>query len=229
MLPSPIHRHAATPEELRDRLAAERRGLPFLLYRDDTGAQRILPLSATGPALTIGRRASNDVALGWDERVSRVHAILERIGSDWAVTDDGLSRNGTWVNGHRVTSRRRLADGDTLVVGGTAIAFLSPSEATGSSPTLTALEAAAPRITPAQRRVLLALCRPLADDDRATPATNQQIADELVVSVDAVKSTLRQLFEAFRINDLPQNQKRATLALRAMRTGVVTARELRGS
>jgi hypothetical protein len=81
-------------------------------------------------------------------------------------------------------------------------------------------------LTPAQRRVLIALCRPFRDSTYSTPATNQQIADELVVSVDAVKSNLRALFSAFGVDDLPQNQKRASLALRALRTGVVSRRDL---
>jgi DNA-binding NarL/FixJ family response regulator len=81
-------------------------------------------------------------------------------------------------------------------------------------------------LTPAQRRVLIALCRPFKDSTYATPATNQQIADELVVSVDAVKSTLRALFEVFGVDALPQNQKRASLALQALRTGVITRRDL---
>ena len=50
--------------------------------------------------------------------------------------------------------------------------------------------------------------------------------DELVVSVDAVKSNLRALFSAFGLDHLPQNQKRASLALRALRTGVVSRRDL---
>ena len=32
---------------------------------------------------------------------------------DWTVVDDGLSRNGTYVNGERIHGRRRLVDGDT--------------------------------------------------------------------------------------------------------------------
>jgi len=81
-------------------------------------------------------------------------------------------------------------------------------------------------LTPAQRRVLVALCRPFRDGGYAAPASNQQIADELVVSVDAVKSNLRPLFAAFGVDDLPQNQKRAGLALRALRSGVISRREL---
>jgi DNA-binding NarL/FixJ family response regulator len=121
----------------------------------------------------------------------------------------------------------RLHDGDVIAVGGTTIAFRAPSRESASTPTVTAVGPhVVELLTPAQRRVLIALCRPFKDSSYSTPATNQQIADELYVSVDAVKSTLRALFSVFGIDDLPQNQKRASLALRAMQTGVVTRRDL---
>ena len=224
---SPLDAHAASPEELRERIAAERRGAPFLVYRTDVGDQVLVDLGAAAERVTIGRRATNDIPLDWDSRVSRVHAALERIGDEWAVMDDGLSHNGTWVNGERLTGRRRLADGDTISVGATLVVFRAPG---GSSASRATVSAIGPHLgellTPAQRRVLLALCRPFKDSPYGTPATNQRIADELVVSVDTVKGTLRALFEAFGIGDLPQNEKRASLALQALRTGVVSRRDL---
>lgn len=224
---SPLDAHVATPEELRQRIEAERRGTPFLVYRTGADEQAILDLGAAGQRVTIGRRASNDVVLDWDSEVSRVHAAIEQIGDEWTVVDDGLSHNGTHVNGQRVTSRQRLHDGDLLSIGTTVIAFRAPSEGSASRPTVTAI---GPHIgellTPAQRRVLVALCRPFKDSAYATPATNRQIADELVVGVDAVKSTLRALFEVFDVDDLPQNQKRASLALQALRSGVIIRRDL---
>ena len=78
-----------------------------------------------------------------------------------------------------------------------------------------------PQLTPAQKRVLEALCRPYKETEFATPATNQAIAEELFLSVDAVKAHLRALFTAFAIEDLPQNQKRSVLAMRAMQLGLV--------
>jgi hypothetical protein len=84
------------------------------------------------------------------------------------------------------------------------------------------------RITDAHRRVLVALCRPYADGDAfASPATNQQIADELFLSVDTVKSHLRALFDKFALGDLPQNRKRAALVERVLTLGIVSERELR--
>jgi DNA-binding NarL/FixJ family response regulator len=59
-----------------------------------------------------------------------------------------------------------------------------------------------------------------------TPAANAAIADELVLSVEAVKTHLRSLFERFEVGDLPQNQKRAKVAEIALRAGIVSERDL---
>lgn len=227
MSDSPLHSHTSSPRELGERIAAERSGGAFLLYRDGDGNQVIVPLEEHEDRITIGRRPSNEVALDWDSEVSRVHAALERTGEEWTVVDDGLSHNGTFVAGERVTARRRLRDGDVIAIGTTTIAFCAPSHSSTSIATVTSVGPhVVELLTPAQRRVLIALCRPFRDSTYSTPATNQQIADELVVSVDAVKSNLRALFSAFGVDDLPQNQKRASLALRALRTGVVSRRDL---
>src|SRR3954454_964917 len=134
---SPLHAHASTPRELTDRIAAERAGSAFLLYRNGHGNQVILPLR--GERVTIGRRPSNDVALDWDSEVSRAHATLERSGDDWTLVDDGLSHNGTYVGGDRITGRRRLQDGDVISVGATAIAFCAPGGGSSSMQTVTSV------------------------------------------------------------------------------------------
>src|SRR3954453_1545087 len=133
----------------------------FLLYRDDAGAQHYLELPEDRERLTIGRRASNDLALPWDAQVSRVHAELVRMNADWVGCDDGISHNGTFVNGERVRGRRRLCDGDQIAIGDTGIAFCAP-DGQSTSPASPALASApAVDLTAAQRRVLAALCRPL--------------------------------------------------------------------
>jgi len=218
---TPLGRHAATPAELRERLAAERLGDPFVVFRGADGRQRLVSLHAGLRRVTIGRGPSNDVALGWDTEVSRLHAELERLAGAWTVVDDGLSRNGTWLNGQRITGRQRLRDGDVLQIGQTVLAVKVPS-AEDSKPTVAAGgRGVVPELTPAQRRVLEALCRPYKESEFATPATNQQIAEELFLSVDAVKAHLRALFGAFGVEDLPQNQKRSVLAMRALQLGIV--------
>ncbi len=221
---SPLSAHAASPSELRDRIEAERRGRPFLVLRTAAGAQRIVELD--GERLSIGRGAQNAVALPEDSEVSRLHAELERIGGEWTVSDDGLSRNGTFVNGARTSGRQRLRDGDVLRVGSTTIAYRRP-EAEDSRPTQVA--GAVPRaddLPSTQRSVLVALARPYKVDEFAVPATNADIAAELHLSVDAVKGHLRSLFGRFGIEHLPQGQKRSRLVAEALQSGIVTPREL---
>ena len=215
----------SSPAELEARLAAERRGTPFLFYREESGRQVIVELDALGARATVGRRPDNDIALAWDAEVSRVHAQLEQIGSDWALIDDGLSRNGSYVNGERVAGRRRLRDGDRLCFGETPIVFRAPEHESSLSTAVVHAGAGAIALTDTQRRLLVALCRPLKDSAYATPATNRDIAEEVHLSVNAVKAHLRVIFERLGIDDMAQNQKRARLAAIALVHGLVHQRD----
>ncbi|HEX4719723.1 MAG TPA: FHA domain-containing protein [Thermoleophilaceae bacterium] len=224
---SPLGHHLSSASDLKARIEAERRGLPFLLYRDEAGSQRIVDLSG-GSVMTLGRRLENDIALEWDAEVSRVHARLEHVGGDWTIVDDGFSRNGSWVNGERVTARRRLRDGDALRIGNTVLAFVQPGERESDATTPAAAQGVTRAdITDTQRSILIALARPFKDPHGlALPATNKEIADEVYLSVDAVKGHLRTLFAKFGVGDLPQNKKRAQLVWLAFRSGVISAANL---
>src|SRR5262249_29067802 len=164
--------------------------------------------------VTIGRRSDSGICLRFDAEVSRTHAQLEHVGGEWLVVDDGLSTNGSFVNGTRVLTRQRLRDHDRLCFGQTLLVFREPPNPEGSESTKPVRMQAFTPAAPMQRKVLIALCRPLHESGQATPATNKQIAAELSLSVDAVKAHLRVLFERFGIGDLPQNEKRARLAAR---------------
>jgi pSer/pThr/pTyr-binding forkhead associated (FHA) protein len=218
---------AQSPRELKAQIEAERGGLPFLVYRDAVDDQQIFVLSVDAERVTVGRGASNDIALEWDTEVSRLHAELQRIGGDWTVSDDGLSRNGTHLNGERVVGRRRLHDCDVVRFGRTVAVFRQPQVADITETEVASGVLDRASLSDAQRRVLVALCRPFKEPTGyVTPATNQQIADELFLSVDAVKSHLRALFAKFGIEELPQNQKRIRLVELALKSGVVTPRDL---
>ncbi len=216
-----------TAAEVKARLGAERTGDPFLVFRDGDGREHVFALRTGMDQVSIGRRHSVDVVLDWDDQVSRLHARLERVEEDWTVVDEGLSRNGTFVNGERIHGRRRLDDGDTLAVGATRMTFRSPHVEVQAGTVLADDSPMAIELSSTQRRVLVALCRPYKDGAAfASPATNQQIADELYLSVDAVKTHMRVLFAKFAIGPLPQNQKRARLVERAFHSGVIAARDL---
>jgi DNA-binding CsgD family transcriptional regulator len=212
------------PTDPKDRIRvreAESAGQPFLVYRDEEGLQRIVTLAGERAQAVMGRAASSDVPIEWDDRVSRTHAKLERVGREWSIEDDGLSRNGTFVNEERVRGPRRLRDGDVVRAGHTTLVYRAP-RAGASHPTQPESRLAAPPpLSAAQRRVLEALCRPCLDQTGPlTPATNEQIAAELSLSVDAVKAHLRQLYRRFDVEDLPQIQKRTALVRIALGAGL---------
>jgi FHA domain len=210
------------PKSRRQIREAQAAGAAFVAFRDEGGATRIVTLPDGESARVIGRGAASDVAIPWDDRVSRTHAQLVPVGPQWSVEDDGLSRNGTFVNEVRVAGRRRLADGDVIRVGHTMLVFHTP-EPEVSRPTVPESRLASPPpLSAGQRRVLEALCRPcLAPGGPHPPAANEQIAAELHLSVDAVKAHLRQLFRRFEIEDLPQIQKRTALVRIALAAGVL--------
>jgi hypothetical protein len=161
---------APSPRELKALIEAERTGNPFVNWRDGEGGQRILMLPADRARVTIGRREHSDIPLTWDSEVSRAHAILEPVGEAWTLVDDGLSRNGSFVNGSRVRGRQRLHDRDRMCFGNTHVVFREPSSGRGSESTARApgspVSAQLPEM---QRKVLIALCRPVVGIELCHP------------------------------------------------------------
>jgi DNA-binding CsgD family transcriptional regulator len=209
-------RHGSSPSELQARLAAERAEHPFVELRDGDGVQRLVTLS--GERVTVGRSPSAGLALIWDAQVSRSHASLECIDGVWTLLDDGRSTNGTFVNEERVQGRRTLRHLDVIRVGATRLRFHDPSEA-GQDSKLTEVAGSVviPTLTPAQLRVLTALCRPMDG-----PASNEEIADELTVSIDTVKTHMRALFDAFHLQSSAPYRKRFELVRLAVDAGLVS-------
>jgi predicted component of type VI protein secretion system len=211
--------------EMKAIIEAQRAGLTFLVARDGRDRQRLFVLEPDDELLWIGRGAACDVCLDWDEAASRCHAELRRVPEGWAIVDDGLSRNGTFVDNQRIQGRRRLHDGEIVQVGGCALTYrLAGASAAATKPGESL--GPAPDLTPMQRRVLVALYRPMREaTGPAAPATNAQIAAELVLSVATVKSHVRALFAALAVEDMPHNRKRMRLAQLALRAGLVSERE----
>jgi pSer/pThr/pTyr-binding forkhead associated (FHA) protein len=218
--------HRFTPQELKRRLELERDGNAFIECPGVEGAPALFELPGSG-RVTIGRSAESDLTIEGDPEVSRIHAELEQVGGGWVISDDGLSRNGTFIKGTRMVGRKRLYDGDTIGIGKAVMVFRHPAEQDDRTAASTEDPGLEP-ITDTQRRVLVALCRPFSDGSEfAKPSTNKEIAEEVFLSVEAVKAHLRALFERFGIGDLPQNQKRLKLVENALRSGTVSTRELR--
>jgi FHA domain len=217
---------APSPRELKALLEAERTAVPFLHWRDGAGQQHILMLPYDRDRVTIGRREQSGIPLAWDLEVSRAHALLEPVGEEWTLVDDGLSRNGSFVNGSRVHGRHRLHDRDRMCFGNTHVVYHEPTGPEGSDSTARAPGApSSVHLSEMQRKVLIALCRPVSDSVSATPATNPQIAMEVFLSVDAVKAHLRILFDRFGVGELPQNEKRSRLVSIVLGAGLLAPRD----
>jgi hypothetical protein len=194
---------------------------PALVYVDPTGAQRSVPL-ADRVLVTIGRRPEADISLPWDSEVSRLHAELLDRASEWLILDDGLSQNGTYVNGVRVEGRRRLADGDLITVGRTSLTYCDPRES--SIDVTLALTELQPIRTYSgqQQHVLRSLCQPLLrDGDGVRPASDEEVAEELGLPLGVVGRELDAVAHSFGFADLPLEERRLRTALSALGSGIV--------
>jgi hypothetical protein len=216
----------ADAHPISERVEAERTGRPFLLYRDGDDSQRLFVFEPGAVNASVGRRPPSDLLLDWDDRVSRLHARFERVQAGWEVVDDGLSRNGTFLNEERLSGRCRLKDGDTLRFGTTTVTFRSP-EREQSAPMDPAGTPGAVRLSSTQRRVLMALCRPYkARSGFAGPATDEQIAEELFLSTGVVKTHLSVLCAKLGVEQLADDETRIQLVERALSVGLISHRDL---
>ena len=107
--------------------------------------------------LTIGRVAENDLQLA-DEQVSRHHAVIEVRDGGRVVLRDLGSRNGTFVNGLRLSGSHELSGGEQLSFGAEQLRVESeppapPAEAPPHSAGVPARAATAPPRSRARRRV----------------------------------------------------------------------------
>jgi hypothetical protein len=166
---------------------------------------------------TIGRGKSVDVQLA-DPSVSRLHAEIVRRGPYAYVSDLGLSRNGTRVNG-RLVARRVLEDGDVLSFGSARCrVFGIAAEELAADVELR--RPATPELTRRELDVVTSLCRPaLSDEAFVAPATAREIAADLVVTEAAVKQHLLRLYQKFRIPE--GTNRRVRLANEVVTLGLV--------
>jgi DNA-binding CsgD family transcriptional regulator len=79
---------------------------------------------------TIGRHPDNALVLN-SNRVSRWHAAIVRLSLDEFRLMDLDTKNGTVLNGHRITEPVRLRDGDRVRIGDRELRFLQPADKAG--------------------------------------------------------------------------------------------------
>ncbi len=92
----------------------------FLRIEEGLGENQLFTLSAGG-VYVVGREGA-DIALE-DKKVSRKHAEIGLYGPDAYVLRDLASTNGTYLNGRRVSEKRKLEHWDLIRVGDTKLRF----------------------------------------------------------------------------------------------------------
>jgi phosphoserine phosphatase RsbU/P len=93
--------------------------MALLYIYPKTGEPTTFPLG--GRRVTIGRASSNDIVLS-DQFSSGCHAVVVPTERGFALVDQG-SKNGTFVNGRRVSGEVELARGDEVLIGSTRFYF----------------------------------------------------------------------------------------------------------
>ena len=166
---------------------------------------------------TVGRGQCVDICLD-DPSVSKLHAEIVRRGAYAYVSDLGLSRHGTRVNG-KVVAQRLLESGDVISFGMQRCRVGGlPTEDT--MPESDPRRSAIPELTRRELDVVAALCKPaLSEEAFVAPATARDIAGDLVVTEAAVKQHLLRLYQKLQIAEGPN--RRVRLANEVVACGLV--------
>lgn len=109
-------RPAAPPSQLPKEMPAAQPGGAYLYAGDPDSLLRrqFIPM---GAKLRIGRSTDCDIVFAKANAVSKIHAMIEVTdGQVWLADLD--SRNGTFINGHRISRRTQVPDLATLSFGG---------------------------------------------------------------------------------------------------------------
>jgi len=112
-----LARHRALPEGASEPVPSMSMPEDLWIRAVDHQPRRLRPRSAP---YVVGRAAPSDLVYSKIRGLSRRHLSLETAGGQWVVRDLG-SRNGTFVNGVRVTEARVIGPGDRVTASGLTI------------------------------------------------------------------------------------------------------------
>jgi hypothetical protein len=96
--------------------------MPVLIV-EHSGKRKSAPLNGRA---TVGRTLNNDIVID-HPAVSRTHAVIEREGESYFISDAG-SKNGTVVGDNTLAAKRQLADGDRIAIGPAVLTFHASDE-----------------------------------------------------------------------------------------------------
>lgn len=105
----------AAPSAKAKKAAAPKPFATLRVLAPDARRGELVPIETE---ITVGRGGGCALVLADDQYASTVHARVFRRGNDLLV-DDLESRNGTFVNGKRISATTKLRRGDQIQFGGT--------------------------------------------------------------------------------------------------------------
>ena len=108
-----------------------------LSIRMQDGATHIVPLLETN--IGLGRATTNELCYPEDFGLSRQHLIFEKVRGQWSIRDLG-SKNGTVVNGFRISAATPLGEGDVINAGHLQITFAGQDDPETMSQTVMFVE-----------------------------------------------------------------------------------------
>ncbi len=152
----------------------------IVLHRSDDTMQ--IPL-VNAYSWTLGRGSENDIPLS-DKCASRNHAMFQIVGESSYFLIDLGSRNGSFVNGKRVTIPVSLKNGDRIILGETELEFYCPetitSPDTNASPNNDENTDAAATAMLHKRQLITVLVVDIRDFTKLTQQMDEQILSEAI-------------------------------------------------
>lgn len=144
----------------------------LMIHLPDGGVSTV---ALDGTRYGLGRCSTAELCYPDDAGLSRNHLAFEWNGMAWMVVDLG-SKNGTYVNGVRLTAPHVLAPGDKITAGHLSIDFLEAS-ANVSQSTVVFVEATGPA---ANSTVVTSLRQVLEHSDAESEPKSAQHVDALI-------------------------------------------------
>ncbi|NQT54322.1 FHA domain-containing protein, partial [bacterium] len=141
----------------------------------DTSAQRVIALSR--PRLVVGKHPGSDLFLD-KISISRQHCEIINANGGFFVRDLG-SKNGTWVDGKRITGDTALHHGSHIDLGPIHLILHDPDAAPASPPATQGTQ-------PPAKRAQAAAARPEAAAQRRLipSALKKKIHERLLIDLD---------------------------------------------
>lgn len=149
------------PAEGEERLPDKKQA--YVTVVDPEGNETVFALDRA--VTNIGREESNHITLP-DPKCSRKHFVIEMSG-DFYNAIDMNSTNGIRVNGYKVT-RRRLRDGDVVMVGKHKVVYSGPTDTSEPDELLS---------EPSPQSTAISVS-PIGHEEKAEPAAQVEVRDD---------------------------------------------------